>query len=264
LDARRILRILVASVGTAQANKRPSGHWPKRAPCPRSAKPPSPPASTQSSAPKSNCISPPNTAREARDTETTEYDLLFDSTRTGTDDLESVRDCFRSASRPLLSSPWSWLGWAVLLPAAALATPFALRRFGFSGVLFTWSAVILLEGAVEILNIRRGQQSGRSTLAAWVLPLQGNLSIVALLLSALLIWQDVAWALPGLWLLLLGHSFYMLGGFAFEPFRVCGLVYQVGGVLALWPRGSPLVVFAVATAIGNLWIAIGVWRTRRT
>jgi len=38
---------------------------------------------------------------------------------------------------------------------------------------------------------------------------------VALALSALLVWQDLAWALPGLWLLLLGHSFYMLGGIAF-------------------------------------------------
>jgi hypothetical protein len=203
--------------------------------------------------------------REARDTDTTEYDPLFDPTRTGIDDLEPVRDHFRAASRPFLSSPWSWLGWAVLLPTAALATPFALRRFGFSGVLFTWSAVILLGGAVEILNIRRsGRRSGSSTLASWVLRLQGNLSIVALLLSALLIWQDVAWALPGLWLLLLGHSFYMLGGFAFEPFRVCGLIYQIGGVAALWPGGSPLVVFAAATFLGNLWIAIGVWRQHAT
>ncbi|HEX4964023.1 MAG TPA: hypothetical protein VF173_24565 [Thermoanaerobaculia bacterium] len=153
------------------------------------------------------------------------------------------------------------MGWALLLPAAALATPLVLARFGFPGVLFTWSAVILLGGAVEILNIRRsGRQSGRSTLASWVLRLQGNLSVVALFLSAVLIWQDVAWLLPGLWLLLLGHSFYMLGGFAFEPFRVCGLIYQVGGVVALWPGGSPLAVFAVATFLGNLWMAIGVWR----
>jgi hypothetical protein len=121
--------------------------------------------------------------------------------------------------------------------------------------------VILLGGAVELLAIRRsGRRSGASTLAAWVLRLQGNLSFVALILSALLIWLDAAWALPGLWLLLLGHSFYMLGGFAFEPFRVCGLLYQLAGLAALWPNGSPLAVFAVATAAGNLWIGIGVWR----
>ena len=138
----------------------------------------------------------------------------------------------------------------------------ALKRFGFSGVLFTWSAVILLGGAVEYQNILRGRQGKSSTLASWVLRLQGNLSVVALLLSALLIWQDVAWALPALWLLLLGHSFYMLGGFAFDPFRVCGLIYQIGGLVALWPGGSPLGVFAAATFLGNLWIAIGVWRQR--
>jgi len=55
----------------------------------------------------------------------------------------------------------------------------------------------------------------------------------------------------------------MLGGFAFEPFRVCGLVYQVGGAAALWPGCSPLAVFAAATFLGNLWIAIGVWRQGR-
>jgi hypothetical protein len=143
-----------------------------------------------------------------------------------------------------------------------------LRRFGFSGVLFTWSAVILLGGTLEILAIRRcRRESGTSTLASRVLRLQGNLSFVALALSVVLIWQDLAWVLPGLWLLLLGHSFYMLGGFAFEPFRVCGLIYQVGGVAALWPallgNNSPLTVFAVSTAVGNLWVALGVWRARR-
>lgn len=145
-----------------------------------------------------------------------------------------------------------------------MATPLALGRFGFSGVLFTWSGAILLGGAGEILAIHRsGRQSAKSTLAAWVLRLQGNLSFVALALSAVLVWQDLAWVLPGLWLLLLGHSFYMLGGFAFEPFRAAGLVYQLGGLLALWPDGSPLEVFAVTAAAGNLWIGIGVWRERR-
>ena len=146
----------------------------------------------------------------------------------------------------------------------ALATPFAFRRSGPAGVLFAWSAAILVGGAVEILAIRRGGGStGSGTLAAWVLRLQGNLSFVALFLSALLVWQDLAWALPGLWLLLLGHSFYMLGGLAFEPFRVCGLLYQLGGLAALWPGGSPLMAFAVATAVGNLWMGVGVWRERR-
>jgi len=121
--------------------------------------------------------------------------------------------------------------------------------------------VILLGGMVEIVGIRRNarEQTG-STLAAWVLRLQGNLSFVAIVLSALLVWQDLAWVLPGLWLLLLGHSFYMLGGLAFPPFRICGLLYQLGGLVALWPGGNPLLAFAAATAVGNLWMGIGILR----
>lgn len=194
----------------------------------------------------------------------TEYDPLFSSSRAGIDDLEPVRERFRAASRPFLRSPISWFAWSALLPGAALATPLALRLAGPSGVLFTWSGTILLGGAIEFLGIRG--QSGRSiptgTLAAWVLRLQGNLSLIALALSVLLVWQDLAWTLPGLWLLLLGHSFYMLGGLAFEPMRVCGLIYQIGGVAALWPDGYPLEVFAVATATGNLWMGLAVWRER--
>lgn len=194
-----------------------------------------------------------------------EYEPLFDPAPTGADDLEPVRDHFRAASRPFLRSPWSWFTWAALLPAAALATPLALRLGGPSAVLFAWSGVILLGGAVEMLAIRRsGREGGGGTLAAWVLRLQGNLSLVALVLSVLLVWQDLAWALPGLWLLLLGHSFYMLGGLAFSPLRTCGILYQLGGLAALWPGGSPLAVFALATAAGNLWMGIGVWRATDT
>lgn len=192
-----------------------------------------------------------------------EYEPLF-SPRTGPDDLEPVRERFRAASRPFLRSPWSWFAWAVLLPAAALATPMVFRSFGPAGVLFAWSGAILLGGAVEIVAIRRAGRdvsgSGGGTLAAWALRVQGNLSFVALALSAVLVWQDLAWVLPGLWLLLLGHSFYILGGLAFDPMRVCGLVYQVGGLVALWPDGAPLAAFALATAAGNLWMGIGVWR----
>lgn len=122
--------------------------------------------------------------------------------------------------------------------------------------------MILLGGLVEFLGIRRSGRQASGTLAAWVLRLQGNLSLVALALSALLVWQDLAWAVPGVWLLLLGHSFYMLGGLAFEPFRVCGLVYQIGGLAALWPDGYPLEFFALTTAIGNLWMGLAVWRER--
>jgi hypothetical protein len=179
------------------------------------------------------------------------------------DDLEPVRERFAAASRPYLHSPWSWLAWAVLLPVAALVTPDAVRRFGPAGALFIWSATILIGGAVEVGAIlRAGRRAARTPLAGYVLRLQGNLSFVALALSALCLWLDAAWALPGLWLLLLGHSFYMLGGLAFPPFRTCGLVFQIGGLAALWPTLPPLAVFAVTAAAGNLWMAWGIWQTR--
>jgi hypothetical protein len=192
-----------------------------------------------------------------------EYEPLF-TPRAGADDFEPVRDRFRAASRPFLRSPWSWFAWAVLLPVVALATPAVLRTFGPAGVLFAWSAAILLGGAVEIAAIRRsGHGFGGSTpLAAWVLRIQGNLSLVALILSALLVWEDAAWALPGLWLLLLGHSFYVLGGLAFDPFRTCGVLFQLGGLAALWPGGYPLGVFALTVAAGSAWVGFGVWRER--
>jgi len=194
-----------------------------------------------------------------------EYDSLFTPSRTAEDDLEPVREYFRAASRPFLRTPWSWFSWAVLLPAAALATGGVFRTFGFAGVLFTWSAVILFGGGVEIFAIRRaaaagGHTGGNTPLAAWVLRVQGNLSLVAVALSALLVWQDLSWALPGIWLLLLGHSFYMLGGLAFPPFRTCGILYQLGGLASLWPGGAPLAIFAATTAAGNLWMGFSVWR----
>jgi hypothetical protein len=176
-----------------------------------------------------------------------------------------VRERFAAAARPYLTSPWPWLAWAVALPAAALATPAALRAGGPAAVLFTWSAAILVAGAVEIAGHLKTRRLGRggTALAGWALSVQGNLSLVALVLSVLLLWQDLAWALPSLWLLLLGHSLWLLGGLGFPPFRVCGLLYQAAGVLALWPAVPSLAVLAAATAAGNLWIAWSIWRERR-
>lgn len=118
---------------------------------------------------------------------------------------------------------------------------------------------------MELVGLRRGgARLGSSTpLASWVLRLQGNLSLVALVLSSFLLWVDRPWALPGVWLLLIGHSFYMLGGFAFGPFRTGGLILQLGGLAALWPDGRPLLCFGLATALSNLWIGIGLWRWNR-
>jgi hypothetical protein len=178
------------------------------------------------------------------------------------DDLDAVRDRFERAGRPYLSSPWSWLAWAIILPATALVTPVVLDRYGRFAVLLLWSVAVLVGGAVEVSQIMRGRtRQGASTpLAAWVLRIQGNLSLVGLALSVLLVARGLAWALPGLWLLILGHSFYVVGGLSFSPLRTSGLIYQAGGLLALWPGGSPLAVFAATVFVGNLWTAWGIWR----
>jgi hypothetical protein len=194
-----------------------------------------------------------------------EYDPLFSGPEgEAGDDLEAVRDRFARAGRPFLRSPWTWVGWALVLPAAALATPAVAARWGFAGVLLLWSGGILAGGVVEAASIARaGRREPRGPLAGWVLRMQGNTSLLAVVLSALLLWADAAWALPGLWLLLLGHSLYLLGGLAFPAFRTCGLLYQAGGLVALWPGGPALPVFAAVTLAGNLWLAWSVWREVR-
>ena len=45
--------------------------------------------------------------------------------------------------------------------------------------------------------------------------------------------------------------------------RFAGVVYQLGGAAALVPGVRPLFAFAIATALGNLWIGLGVWRAKR-
>lgn len=91
---------------------------------------------------------------------------------------------------------------------------------------------------------------------------QGNLSLVAVVLSGLLFWLDGARYLPALWLLLLGHNLFSLGGLAFAPMRVAGILYQAGGLVALVPGSRPLWAMAAATALGNCWIGWGVVRKR--
>jgi hypothetical protein len=196
-----------------------------------------------------------------------EYDpLIPDARGPVVDDLERVQETFDAASRPYLSSPWSWFAWAVVLPAAALGTPWANRVRSGMGVLLLWSVAILVGGVVEmapLLGAGRGTRPGSTPLASWVLRVQGNLSLVAAAISVVLVIHDLAWALPGLWLLLLGHSLFQLGGLAFPAFRTCGLIYQIGGLIALWPQAQPLWVFAAATALGNLWVGLAVVRRER-
>lgn len=175
----------------------------------------------------------------------------------------AARATFERASRAYLASPLPWLAWAVLLPAAALATPAAFRGMREAGVLLLWSIAILAGGAVEglaLLGARRGASGG--PLGAWAMRVQGNLSLAALALSAALVAAGAPALLPGLWLLLLGHSFFALGGLSLPALRRAGLVYQVGGLLALLPAVPALVAFAAATAAGNLWVALGIARRR--
>jgi hypothetical protein len=194
---------------------------------------------------------------------TSEYDPFLAPARTRfeSSNLELARELFREASRPYLASRLPWLAWAAILPAAALATPVVGRAYDWVGVLLLWSIAILLGGVFELTAIRRSSLEIVSTpLASWAFGVQGNLSLVTIALSFFLLWVESAWALPGLWLLMLGHSFVTLGGLAFTPLRTAGLIYQIGGVAAFWPGGSPLVVLAVTAFGANLWMAMAVRR----
>jgi hypothetical protein len=195
-----------------------------------------------------------------------EYDPVFGGgagdREPGASDLVTVRELFAAASRPYLSSALPWLCWAILLPSAALLTDRAVDRAGAPGVLGLWSGTILLGGAAEMLFVYRSRRRvGRgSPLSSWAMTLQGNLSLVAVALSVALVLAERTNLLPGLWLLVLGHSLFTLGSLAFRPQRTAGIVYQLGGVAALVPGVPALWVFAAATALGNLWIAVGIAR----
>lgn len=192
------------------------------------------------------------------------YDpLVPEPTAHDAQDLERVRAEFERAGRPFLGSAATWLAWAVLLPTAALITR-QMPAGAFVPVLLIWSGAILAGGATEAIAIyRRSQRHAPTPLGSWVLRSQGNLSLVALALSALLIWLEATWAIPGAWLLVLGHSLYGLGGLAFTPFKLAGITYQLGGLAALWPYAPALEIFAATTAAANLWLAWSIYRRHR-
>jgi hypothetical protein len=199
---------------------------------------------------------------------TSEYDPFFgassdDGDDPGAGDLAAVRRAFGAAARPYLSSPWVWLVWAALLPGAALATEPVAARHGAPGVLLLWSFTILAGGLVELAGMRsRGAFRKPSGLARWALRGQGNLSLVGVVLSALLLWIGYPEAVAGIWLLLLGHSFFLLGGLSSRPMRTAGVIFQAGGVASLWPGLPALPVFALTAAAGCLWLAVGQARER--
>jgi hypothetical protein len=181
-----------------------------------------------------------------------EYDPLFGGVgERPVDDLESVRELFAGAAAPFVRSPWSWWTWAAVLPVVALATRGVAGRYGASGTILLWCSAILVAGAVEMWMVRDAAAAPRTTLASWVLRSQANLSFLAVALSAALLWLDRPEVLPGLWLLVLGHSFLVMGGLAFAPFRRAGWIYQLAGLGALWPGQDGLVWFAAAACLGN-------------
>ena len=75
-------------------------------------------------------------------------------------------------------------------------------RHGPLGVLSLWALAVIVGGALELALAWRHRQP-RTGLTTWILRAQGNLSLLAVVLSALLVAVGQAWALPGLWLLLL-------------------------------------------------------------
>lgn len=177
--------------------------------------------------------------------------------------LDRVRALFEDAGRPYLSRPWSWLAWSLILPVAALSTRSVLASTGAIGALLLWSVAVIVGGLIEASQIYRSMHRAgqrRSTLASWVLRAQGNLSLVGLLVSIVLVLQGMAWLLPGVWLLLLGHSLFGIGGLGSRALQTAGLLYQLGGLLAIWPHGRGLEVFAVATGVANAWVAWSIWR----
>jgi hypothetical protein len=188
------------------------------------------------------------------------YDPMFSRAERDDSDLDAARKLFSAAGRPYLRSPWSWFAWAALLPLAALLTPFAASR-GVVAVLGLWSAVVVVGGLIELLAIL-GRREASTGLAAWVLRGQGNLSLVATALSVLLVVVDRAWALPAVWLLLLGHSLAFVGGLASAALRRAGAVYQIAGFLALAPPLKPLWLLAGATLLGNAIVGWALWRGR--
>jgi hypothetical protein len=180
-------------------------------------------------------------------------------------DLDRVQARFEEASVGYLRSPWSWWSWSLILPIAALVGRAIYPVAGARAVLFIWSFFILCGGLVEGAILLTGSSmAARTPLAGWVLRTQGNLSLVAVALSALLIWQNLATFVPALWLLLVGHSFYVIGKLSFPPLRTAGLIFQGGGVAALVPAVDSLAVFAVCAFAGCFWIGLGVLRRSRS
>lgn len=182
----------------------------------------------------------------------------------GASDLDTVQALFSRAAAGYLHSPWPWLCWALVLPTAALMTAEIAAAGGPLAVLLLWSAAILVAGAVEAATMWRSREAVvPSDITRWVFRGQGNLSLIAIVLTAAMAWQGMYEFLPAVWLLLIGHSFFAIGGLAATALKRGGLLYQLGGVMSLLPWFGSLTVFALTTALANGAIAVSLWRRRR-
>ena len=83
-------------------------------------------------------------------------------------------------------------------------------------------------------------------------------------LSVVLVWKGLHGFLPAVWMLLVGHSFFVIGKLSFGPMRTAGLLLQAGGILALVPALDGFVVFAVCAFAACFWIGLGVRRRLRS
>ncbi len=179
-------------------------------------------------------------------------------------DLDKVQTLFAGAASGYLSSPWPWVCWAIVLPVAGVMTAEVAGVGGALAVLLLWSLAILFGGAFEALAMRRSRRAAvRSDITRWVFRGQGNLSLIAIVLTAALVWQRMYDFLPAVWLLLIGHSFFAVGGLASSALRRGGLLYQLGGVVSLLPWFESLAAFAVTTAVANGTIAMSLFLRRR-
>ena len=182
----------------------------------------------------------------------------------GASDLDTVQALFSRAAAGYLHSPWPWLSWAIVLPFAALMTADVAAGGGPIAVLLLWSATILLAGAVEAVTMWRSRKAlVPSDITRWVLKGQGNLSLIAIAITAAMAWHRMYDFLPAVWLLLIGHSFFSIGGLSSNALKRGGVLYQVGGVISLLPWFGSLSVFAATTALANLTIAVSLWLRRR-
>ena len=104
------------------------------------------------------------------------------------------------------------------------------------------------------------KRASHSEISGWVFKAQGNISLIAIALTVVVMVNEAYRYLPGVWLLLIGHSFFAMGGLASPALRRSGLLYQAGGLIALLPWLDSLIVFAVTTAAANLAVAVAMVR----